>query len=161
MWRAKFRQATLAVRGGRATLPYPAVPRPPAVGFRGLPDLDAARCLGCGLCAHACPSRLIRVGLERGRLLFAADFARCVYCARCAEVCPAGAISMTDRFETAVKDPSALRMEAELPLAACSRCGRSFGVAAAMVSFLPGGELCPTCRRRAQAARLKGVARRV
>ncbi|HWI61108.1 MAG TPA: 4Fe-4S dicluster domain-containing protein [Symbiobacteriaceae bacterium] len=155
MFRAKLSEAYLAVKNGRATLPF--VTRTPAPGFRGLPALDAARCLGCGACAAACPSRLISVTVGR----FEADFGRCVYCARCEEVCPAGAIKMTDRFETAVTDPGALRLRAVLPLAACARCGRELGAAQSMADFFPGaGRLCPTCKRREWAARLKGGARR-
>ncbi|HYF94899.1 MAG TPA: 4Fe-4S dicluster domain-containing protein [Symbiobacteriaceae bacterium] len=158
MFNAKFRQITLAIRTKKATR---LVPPPPAPGFRGLPALDAARCLGCGACAYACPSRLIALTAGPTAVVWEADFGRCLYCARCAEVCPSQAIVMTNRYETAVTDPAALRVRAELPLAACSRCGRPLGATRSMADYFPGaGMLCPTCKRRAQAAKLKGVARR-
>jgi len=158
LWQAKYRQAVLAVRTGKATV---ISPPPPAPGFRGLPALDAARCLGCGACATACPSRLITVADQPGARLWKADFGRCIYCGRCAEVCPSGAIAMTDRYETAITDPAALRISATLELAQCSRCGRPLGVARNLAEFFPDpGGLCPACKRRRWAGRLKGGARR-
>jgi formate hydrogenlyase subunit 6/NADH:ubiquinone oxidoreductase subunit I len=162
MWRAKLSQTLIVLKGGRATLPYPAAPHPPAAGFRGLPALDADLCLGCGACVNACPSRLLTLTDGPDVITLTADFARCVYCARCADVCPTAAIAMTDRFESAVTNPGALRAEVRLPAAVCPSCGAPLGDTQAMVRYardlthLPETALCPTCKRRRQAALLKG-----
>lgn len=170
MFIAKLRQLALVARAGRATLPYPAEPHPPATGFRGLPTVDGEKCVGCGACAEACPARLIRVAPEGEHMVLSADFTRCTYCARCQDVCPTGAFHMTDRFETATADRRDLTLRVALQAATCARCGRPFAaerlVRRAAVSAGESGpalallSLCPDCRRQVYAARLKGGARR-
>ncbi|HYG59768.1 MAG TPA: 4Fe-4S dicluster domain-containing protein, partial [Symbiobacteriaceae bacterium] len=121
---AKLRQFRLAVATPRVTLTtYHA---PPA-GFRGLPTLHGERCVGCGACAHVCPSRLITLAVDGARCTLTADLGRCTYCARCAEVCPSEAFLMSNRYETAVTDPAALRIQAVLQMAFCPDCGKPLG----------------------------------
>lgn len=55
------------------------------------------KCIGCGLCADACPSRAIRS--TPGGL--ATDPAACRVCGRCAEVCPALATELSGADWTA------------------------------------------------------------
>ncbi|MBP2018901.1 hydrogenase-4 component H [Symbiobacterium terraclitae] len=170
MFIAKLRQLALVARAGRVTLPYPASPHPPAAGFRGLPTVLGEECVGCGACAAACPARLIALATEGEHMVLSADFTRCTYCARCQDVCPTGAFQMTDRFETATADRRNLTLRVVLQAATCASCGRPFAAErlvrrAAAQAGESGPEvklldLCPDCRRKAHATRLKGVARR-
>lgn len=62
---------------------------------RSLPEIDAARCTGCGRCIAACHLPLIAFQTKNWRktaVLQAAD--RCNGCARCAVHCPVQAIAM-------------------------------------------------------------------
>jgi len=102
--------------------------------------------------------------------VLSADFTRCTYCARCQGVCPNGAFHTTDRFEAATADLRNLTLRVSLQAAACARCGRPFAAErlvrrAAEQAGASGPELtlltlCPECRRRTHATRLKGVASR-
>jgi NADH-quinone oxidoreductase subunit I len=77
-------------------------------GARGMPvlivaDDGAPRCVACGLCAFACPSRCIRVESSSAQApggrprphRFEIDMARCLFCGLCQEACPEEAIVMS------------------------------------------------------------------
>lgn len=53
--------------------------------------LDAAKCVGCGLCAVVCPHAVFKV--EEGKAAIA-DRDGCMECGACAKNCPVGAIEV-------------------------------------------------------------------
>lgn len=126
MFRAKFREAPICLSAGRVTLPYPYEPAEPAPGFRGLPEVNASRCIGCGGCASVCTPALIAIADEGPRARFTWSLARCTYCARCADVCPEDAVSMSGGFETATGDIRDLTMTVDVFMGSCNRCGRCY-----------------------------------
>lgn len=128
MIRSKLKEAVICFAAGRVTLPYPFAPHPPEESFRGLPEVDVDKCIGCGACANACPSRLIRiVDVDQNRRRITRLFERCIYCGRCEEVCPEKAITMSDRSELASDlAREDLVFECEIYMATCQRCGRCY-----------------------------------
>lgn len=124
--RSKFREARICLSAGRVTLPYPLAPADPAPGFRGLPVVDASRCIGCGGCASVCTPGLISIEDDGPRARFTWTLQRCTYCARCAEVCPEEAVRMSADFETATGDARDLAMTVDLFMGSCNRCGRCY-----------------------------------
>jgi ferredoxin len=61
-----------------------------------LPEIDPARCTGCGWCIGACPPHVLSLQLQpdwRKRSTLD-DAAGCTGCAKCAVRCPFGAIRM-------------------------------------------------------------------
>jgi anaerobic sulfite reductase subunit C len=60
------------------------------VGFQGAvwPELDAAECISCGLCAKSCAEGALAIGAD-GKPVFTE--AKCIYCGDCIKVCPTGA----------------------------------------------------------------------
>jgi Ni,Fe-hydrogenase III small subunit/ferredoxin len=78
-------------RQGHRTMAYPDAPLPMPSRFRGLPLLDASRCVdGCRACADACPYGSISAS---GTL--ALDMGTCLFCADCAAACPNDAITFS------------------------------------------------------------------
>jgi NADH-quinone oxidoreductase subunit I len=67
--------------------------------------VDEERCVGCYLCAAACPVDCISLQAaedENGRRyaeVFRINFSRCIFCGYCEEACPTYAIQLIPDFE--------------------------------------------------------------
>jgi NADH-quinone oxidoreductase subunit I len=76
-------------------------------------DSGLERCIGCSLCAGACPARCIYVEAaentdderyspgERYAKRYEINMLRCIFCGYCQEACPTGAIVLRKDFELA------------------------------------------------------------
>ncbi|MCU0317157.1 MAG: NADH-quinone oxidoreductase subunit NuoI [Fimbriimonadaceae bacterium] len=76
-------------------------------------DSGLERCIGCSLCAGACPARCIYVQAaentnedrrspgERYAERYEINMLRCIFCGYCQEACPTGAIVLRKDFELA------------------------------------------------------------
>ena len=114
---------------GSATYDYPFEPYVVHDGFRGKPEYDYDKCIGCTACGVACPSNAINVKLNKNRdkLVWEFDCARCIFCGRCDEVCPTNAVMLSKEFEMAVRlNKDSLIIRGELELQYCEECGKPF-----------------------------------
>lgn len=76
-------------------------------------DSGLERCIGCSLCAGACPARCIYVQAaentdekrfspgERYSERYEINMLRCIFCGYCQDACPTGAIVLRKDFELA------------------------------------------------------------
>ena len=93
---------------------YPKERPPVAERYRGAPRLNinpdngTTLCIGCDLCALACPEHLIVVTTERDEKTrrkvltnFTYDTSRCMFCGLCEDACPVDALELSQDFELA------------------------------------------------------------
>jgi formate hydrogenlyase subunit 6/NADH:ubiquinone oxidoreductase subunit I/coenzyme F420-reducing hydrogenase delta subunit len=103
----KLIEAFKAVANPPFTVKYPFVPSPPPPTFRGKPEYDEEKCVGCGICVERCPSKAIEIedlGAER-KLTIHYDF--CIHCAFCNYKCmPVEGIKPTQKYSLILTDRS-------------------------------------------------------
>lgn len=103
------------------TVPYPEQKRPVRERFKGRHVLKRyenglEKCIGCSLCAAACPSDAIFVEAsentdekryspgERYASTYQINMLRCIYCGFCEDACPTEAIVLGDNYELSFTD---------------------------------------------------------
>ena len=135
MRKPKLRELKEAVRAlifGPYTSKFPAEPHEPPEGFRGKPEFDADKCVGCGACAEVCPALAIEVRDERsnGRAVrtLTQRWDKCIFCGQCELYCTTGeGIRMTRQYDLATLDRSSCRQQIEHELVLCEVCGAVVG----------------------------------
>ncbi len=120
---------------GPTTIQYPEEKTPVYPRFRGrhklhrFEDTGLEKCVGCSLCAAACPADCIRVVAaentpenrvsagERYAAVYEINLSRCIFCGYCEIACPFDAITMGHDYEMADYDRSDLIFTKEMLLA--------------------------------------------
>ena len=120
---------------GTQTINYPEEKTPVYPRFRGrhklhrFEDTGLEKCVGCSLCAAACPADCIRVVAaentpsnrvsagERYAAVYEINLSRCIFCGYCEIACPFDAITMGHDYEMADYNRSDLIFTKEMLLA--------------------------------------------
>ncbi len=123
------------LRQGPVTVQYPEEKTAVYPRFRGrhklhvFEDTGLEKCVGCSLCAAACPAKCIRVVAaentpenqvsagERYAATYEINMSRCIFCGYCEIACPFDAITMGNDYELADYERSDLIFTKEMLLA--------------------------------------------
>ncbi len=105
----------------KVTVQYPEQKKPVKARFRGRHALKRysdglEKCIGCALCAAACPADAIFVEAsantdsarfspgDRYASTYEINMMRCIYCGFCEDACPTEAITLGDNYELSFMD---------------------------------------------------------
>ncbi len=148
-----------ARRVGVVTEKYPYVSIPAPAEFRGAPQIDPDKCIGCGACVAACPTDSMQMVDKDGYRIIRIFYGRCIFCYRCEDVCPEDAIKRTNEFELTADSMGELYYEVHLKMVKCLICGRYFDTERHVKKILEGLKkekipeleeflrICPECKK--------------
>lgn len=135
----ELKEAVHAVLSPRFTTRFPAEPCTVPKSYRGKPEFDTDKCIGCGACVNACPTagalRMVdETDCENPVRKITYRYDTCIFCANCQTNCTTeGGIKLSDKWDLATLDRAETVETHEFELQMCEKCGAKIGTKAHLV----------------------------
>ena len=123
----ELKEAVSSLLSAPYTTKFPAKEHVPFEGFRGKPEVNDEKCVGCLTCSNVCPSGAIRVedDREKGIRHIIRDYGKCIFCGQCQAYCitKEGVILADKIYDLSGFDRKKLVEKQEKELLLCENCG--------------------------------------
>jgi len=125
-------EAIKAIFTGPYTVRFPKEPSVPFEAFRGKPEFNEEKCVGCGACVNVCPPGALSLkdtvsevgGIRRIEL----DLGTCIFCGQCEDNClTEEGIHLTGEYDLASLNREEIYESIEKELLLCEMCGAVIG----------------------------------
>jgi len=118
-----FRILRKNIEIGKVTLSQASIYAKAPEGLLGAPEVDPAKCTGCGKCVITCPTTALTMAdrLAEDKRFFHLSYGDCIFCGLCGPVCPHQAISFKGKVDLAARTKKELHLQSSFSLSCCRK----------------------------------------
>ena len=114
------------------TTKFPAKPCEVPKSYRGKPEFDLDKCIGCGACVNVCPTEALTMvddlEAEQPVRKITLRHDTCIFCGNCSENCTTtDGIKLSNEWDLAGLDREAMSETHEFEMQMCEKCGAVVG----------------------------------
>lgn len=123
----ELKEAVTSLFSAPYTTKFPGEEHVPFEKFRGKPEVNDEKCVGCLTCSNVCPSYAITVedDREKGIRHIYRDYGKCIFCGQCQAYCITreGVVLSDKVYDLSGFDRKQIVEEQEKELLMCENCG--------------------------------------
>ena len=128
----ELKEAVIAVFSPSFTTKFPAKPCVVPDSYRGKPEFDLDKCIGCGACVNVCPTLALTMvddlKADTPNRKITLSYDTCIFCGGCSEICTTeDGIDLSNQWDLAGLDRDAMKETHEFELQMCEKCGELVG----------------------------------
>ncbi len=128
----ELKEAVIAVFSPRFTTRFPAEPCVVPEKYRGKPEIDTDKCIGCGACVNVCPTEALTqiddLKADPPVRKIIKRYDTCIFCGNCEDSCTTeDGIKLSNEWDLATLDRESTVETYEFELQLCEKCGEMIG----------------------------------
>jgi len=128
----ELKEAVHAVFSPRFTTRFPAEPCEVPEKYRGKPEFDLDKCIGCGACVNVCPTLALTqkddIDADPSKRTITLRYDTCIFCGNCSDTCTTlDGINLSNQWDLATMDRESTVEHHDFELQVCEKCGEIIG----------------------------------